>query len=116
LPLGSISPVHQRIELINFIGDIMSTTEKSAGTTEKPANAKPAHKIRRAGIEVAIWSNAGDKGPWYSVTLNRRYKQGEDWKDGGSYGADDLLPLAKMLDEADTWIAGQQRQAKQQAA
>jgi len=94
----------------------MSTTGTSASTTDKSANAKPAHKIRRAGIEVAIWSNAGDKGPWYSVTVNRRYKQGEEWKDGGSFGADDLLPLAKMLDEADTWIADQQRQARQNAA
>ena len=60
---------------------------------EKTANAKPVHKIRRAGMEVAIWSNAGDKGSWYGVTVNRRYKQGEEWKDGGSFGADDLLPL-----------------------
>jgi hypothetical protein len=50
------------------------------------------------------------------VTVNRRYRHEEEWKDGGSFGADDLLPLAKMLDEADTWIAGQQRQARQNAA
>jgi hypothetical protein len=67
-------------------------------TTDKAR--KPAHKLRDGAIEVAVWRNEGEKGPWFSVTHRRSYKQGEEWKDSDSYGQDDLLVLAKLLDLA----------------
>jgi hypothetical protein len=79
--------------------------------TEK---AKPAHKIRAGAIELAVWRNEGEKGPWFSVTMSRSYKQGEEWKQSDSFGADDLLLLAKLLDQAHSWIISQP--TKQQAA
>jgi len=83
--------------------------------TNKPSS-KPIHKIRDGTIEVSIWKNEGEKGPWYSVSPRRSYKQGEEWKESDSYGQDDLLPLAKLLDLAHTWILTQQQQRSQQAA
>jgi hypothetical protein len=85
-------------------------------SSEKPKGRKPVHTIRDGGIEVAIWKNDGDKGPRFSVTHRRSYKQGEEWKESDSYGADDLLPLAKLLDLAHTWILSQQQQRTQQQA
>jgi hypothetical protein len=76
----------------------------------------PAHKLRDGAIEVAIWRNDGEKGPFYTVTHRRSYKVGEEWKDSDSYGTDDLLHLTKLLDMAHTWILSQQQHAKQQAA
>lgn len=73
--------------------------------------AKPAHKIQHRGLAVTIWKNDGKNGPWYSVTLSRRYKQGEEWKDSSSYDEDDLLLLAELAKEAHIWI----RQASQEA-
>lgn len=74
---------------------------------------QPAHKIRRAGgLTVTIWKNDGDNGPFYSVTATRSYKQGEEWKETTSFHQQDLLPLGKMLDQADTWIAAEQAKAK----
>lgn len=81
--------------------------------------AKPAHKIQHRGIAVTIWKNDGKNGPWYSVTLSRRYKQGEEWKESYSYDEDDLLLLAELAKEAHAWIrqASQAaRQARRQAA
>jgi hypothetical protein len=78
------------------------------------SKAKPAHTIRAGAIEVAIWRNDGEKGPWYSVTMSRSYKQGEEWKQSDSFGSDDLLLLAKLLDQAHSWIISQP--SKQQAA
>jgi hypothetical protein len=66
--------------------------------------ARPAHRIRHRDIAVTIWKNNSDKGPWYSVTPSRAYKQGEEWKDSDSFGLDDLLLLARLLDEAHGWI------------
>jgi hypothetical protein len=80
---------------------------------EKP---KPVQKLRDGAIEVAIWRNDGEKGPFYTVTHRRSYKVGEEWKDSDSYGTDDLLHLAKLFDLAHSWILAQQQHTKQQAA
>jgi hypothetical protein len=77
--------------------------------------SKPAHKIRRGVLQVVIWRNHSDKGTYYSVTPSRGYKQGDDgWKETDSLNSDDLLPMAKLLDLAHTWVMHQQ-QADQKA-
>ncbi len=76
---------------------------------------KPAHKIRHRTLSVTIWKNNNDKGSWYSVTPARAYKQGEEWKESDRFDCDDLLSLAKLLDQAHTWIVNAE-QAERQAA
>jgi hypothetical protein len=76
---------------------------------------KPAHKIQSGALTLTIWKNEGDKGPWYSCTPSRGYKKDDQWGDSDSFGQDDLLRLAKMLDEADSWIQGA-KQASRKAA
>jgi hypothetical protein len=85
--------------------------------------SKPAHKIRSGVLQVTIWRNLSEKGTWYSVIPTRSYKQGDDmWKETDSLGREDLLPMAKLLDLADTWIMHQlqadakARRESQQAA
>jgi len=77
--------------------------------------AKPAHKISHRGITVTIWKNEGKTGPWYSATPSRSYKQGDEWKSSDRFDCDDLLPLAKLLDQAHSWIVNAE-QAERQAA
>jgi hypothetical protein len=75
---------------------------------------KPAHKIRVGTLSVTIWENSSEKGTWYSVTPSRGYKDKDDtWKESDSYGYDDLLTIAKLLDQAHSWI--QEQQAKRPA-
>jgi hypothetical protein len=72
--------------------------------------SKPAHKIRTGVLQVTIWRNHGEKGSWYSVVPSRSYKQGDDaWKETDSLGFDDLLTMAKLFDQAHTWITQQQQ-------
>ena len=72
--------------------------------------SKPAHKISNGVLRVTIWRNQGEKGNWYSVVPTRSYKQGDEtWKQTDSLGFDDLLPMAKLFDEAHSWILDQQR-------
>jgi hypothetical protein len=85
--------------------------------------SKPTHKIRNGVLQVTIWRNHSEKGNWYSVIPSRSYKQGDDiWKETDSLNGDDLLPMAKLLDLADTWIMHQKqadakaRRESQQAA
>jgi hypothetical protein len=75
--------------------------------------AKPAHKFRNRALSVTIWKNESDKGPWYSVTPSRSYKQGDQWKESDSFGVDDLPPLAKLLDQAHTWILNTEQAERQ---
>jgi hypothetical protein len=72
--------------------------------------AQPAHKIRISNLTVVIWRNfSSEKGTtWYSVNVSRSYKNGDDlWKETDSLGFDDLLTMAKLLDDAHSWIAEQ---------
>jgi hypothetical protein len=77
--------------------------------------SKPAHKIRLGVLQVTIWRNHSDKGNWYSAIPARGYKAGDDaWKETDSLNFDDLLSMAKLLDQAHTWIM-QQMQADAKA-
>lgn len=67
----------------------------------------PAHKIRISNLQATIWRNPGDKGDWYSVKLTRGYKVEDGWRETDNLGHEDLLPSAKLLDMAHTWIMHQ---------
>jgi len=72
---------------------------------------KPAHVMRLGAIKAAIWENNFGETTRYSVSLCRLYKDGEQWKTTESYGRDDLLLLAKLADQAHTWICEQRAAA-----
>lgn len=70
--------------------------------------ASPAHKLRIGVLQVTIWRNISERGPWYSVTPSRSYKQGDEtWRETDSLPFDDILTMCKLLDQAHTWIAKQ---------
>ena len=70
--------------------------------------SQPAHKLRIGALQVTIWRNHGERGNWYSVIPSRSYKQGDDaWKETDSLGFDDLLTMAKLFDQAHSWIMHQ---------
>ena len=75
--------------------------------SEKATN-RPLHTIRYGAVKAAIWRNVVDNGsaprPIYNVTFSRSYKDGNDWKDSSGFGPDDLLVLAKIANDAHTFI------------
>ena len=77
--------------------------------------AKPAHKIRHRALTVTIWKNDSDKGSFYTVTPSRSYKQGDLWKESDSFAEDDLLALAKLIDQAHSWIMSAEQAARKAA-
>ena len=72
---------------------------------------RPNQTIRYGAVRAAIWRNVIDNGnasrAVYNVTFSRSYRDGDTWKETGSFGRDDLLLLAKLADEAHTWICQQ---------
>ena len=68
---------------------------------------QPIHSIRFGYIKVNIWFNQTKSGDRHNVTVTRLYRDGDLWRESQHFGRDDLLLLAKALDQAHTWIMQQ---------
>ena len=75
-------------------------------------NKPPVHTIRLRYLKATIWANAGENGTFHTVDIVRAYKKGDDWKDTPSMGRDNLLELAKIADQAHTWICEHEAAAR----
>ncbi len=65
---------------------------------------RPVHEVRMGRIKAAIWENETQNGSRHNVTVSRLYRDGEQWKDSSSFGRDDLPLVAKVVDQAHSWI------------
>ena len=65
---------------------------------------QPIHSIRFGYIKVNIGFNQTKSGDRHNVTVTRLYRDGDLWRESQHFGRDDLLLLAKALDQAHTWI------------
>ena len=55
--------------------------------------AKPKHTVRCGGIQLAIWENETPKGNFQSITIDKSYKDGTEWKRTKSFKPSDLVKL-----------------------
>jgi hypothetical protein len=78
-----------------------------------PENLKnrPVHEIRYGSVKVVIWRNPTQNGHMFNVTAARLFKDGDKWKESSGFGCDDLLLLAKALNDAHSWIYAQKETA-----
>lgn len=63
---------------------------------------KPVKKFSAGGVQVAVWENEGKNGKqFYSVSIDRRYKDSNDqWKSTNSLKAADLPKAILALNKA----------------
>lgn len=71
---------------------------------------RPVHEVRFGHVKAAVWANDVDGRVRHNVTLQRLYKDGDDWKTSQSFGRDDLALVAKVADQAHTWIFQQSQE------
>jgi hypothetical protein len=90
----------------------MSFKTKTA-PTKAPGNP-PVAKYQDGLISVSVWENATEKGTFYSVTHERRYKDEDVWKSSQSYPGYEIQTLRKLLDMAHTAILEATALAKSQ--
>lgn len=66
--------------------------------SDKTDSNKPVQSFRLRGITASVFENQSEDGKttFYKVTLQRSYKQGEEWKSTNSFGRDDL-PIVSLL-------------------
>ena len=62
---------------------------------------KPIKKVSVGGIEAAVWENSSKDGKKYFTTsMERNYKDGEEWKKTGSLRTTDLPKAILALQKA----------------
>ncbi len=82
-----------------------TTTQTNQPNPASTAKAQPLVSLDHFPLRAAIWANHTREGDlYYSVTFDRTYKDGDDWKYTDSFRRSDLLALAKLADEADTQV------------
>jgi hypothetical protein len=77
----------------------------------------PDYKAHYGRVQAAVWRrDFGEGRTGYSVTLTRSYKdKSEQWQRTTSLDEEDLLPAAKALDDAYTWVQRQRHQPREGA-
>ena len=84
---------------------VQVSKEKSEKETRKDSKA-PIAKFSAGGIVAAIWENESKEGnPYGTVTLDKRYKSGEEWKSTRSMRATDLPKAILVLQKAYEFLA-----------
>ena len=78
----------------------------------KPNGNVPVQTIRNRRIKAAIWENKGPKGVFYTVTISRSFKQGDQWRDSHSFSHNELLIVAKLMYDAHSAVFALQLQEK----
>ena len=69
-------------------------------------NKQPANTLRCGNIKATIWENNSEKGPFFSTTFSRPFKdQSGTWRNASSFGLHDLEALMNIAFEAKEWIA-----------
>ena len=92
---------------------LKNTKKNETAETKNP----PVAKVRVGLITASIWENPTDKGTFYNVTFERRYRDAKgEWHSTQSFDKSTLLTLAKLADQADTEIVRLTALTREQAA
>lgn len=69
-------------------------------------NKQPANTLRCDNIKATIWENSSENGLFFATTFSRPFKdQSGAWRNGTSFGLNDLEALLTVTREAKEWIA-----------
>jgi hypothetical protein len=69
--------------------------------TKKQQSKQPATTLRCGNIKATIWQNTSEKGPFFSTTFSRPFKdQSGAWCNGTLFGLHDLEALVTVAHQA----------------
>lgn len=61
----------------------------------------PVFKTKIGLVKGTVWLND----TFYSVTISRSYKNGDEWHDTTTFGHDDMLNVAKIAERCELFVA-----------
>lgn len=71
-------------------------------------NSKPEFSVKFGSVRASVWKNEGKNGSWYSITIVRVYKQGDEYKESSSFSLEELPLVQLVADRAFHWVAEHQ--------
>src|SRR5215211_6986697 len=81
------------------------TSSSNRNQAQTGAAPGPVKTLRLGRIKAAVWENNSDQRAFFNVTFARTYMDNDKkFRDTDSFGRDDLLLLAKLADQAHTFI------------
>ncbi|MEO6750804.1 MAG: hypothetical protein ABIZ04_02590 [Opitutus sp.] len=82
------------------------TAQPASQSKNAPTGPKlPVKTFRLGRIKAAVWENEADQKKFFNVTFARTYMdEARNFHDTDSYGRDDLPLVAKLADQAHTFI------------
>lgn len=70
----------------------------------------PVHEIKLGRIRATVWTNESQRNEaWFSVSISRLYRDGDEWRTTTTFGRDDLPLISKAADMAYAWIWNEKR-------
>ena len=95
----------------------MAERNNGNGQKQDADKRRPVFEARYGRLRASVWRHDSDKGPWFNVALSRSYKdESGAWQTSSSFGARDLLEVAKLCNEAHTWIYRELAKERTQAS
>ncbi len=66
--------------------------------------SKPEKKFKCGQISISIWAESKTVGDemvkFYSMSIDKNYKDGDEWKNAKSFATEDLPKVALVVNEA----------------
>jgi hypothetical protein len=73
-----------------------------------PKDNSPVAKFRNGNVTAAVWKNPGtNETEFFSTTLQKSYKDGDEWKNTDSLNHGDLPNAVRALERAAAFIEAQ---------
>ena len=73
---------------------------------------QPIFKVSYGRVSAAIWENQGKDGVFQTVSFERTFKDGDEYKSTSSYGlGNDLSNLERCLFDVKLWNARQRQKS-----
>jgi hypothetical protein len=76
---------------------------------------KPVDKFREGPVHVSIWQNDGVNGAFRTASFEIRFRKGQEWQSGTSYGLAELAFLEIAAKQARTRIEQWKRENGQRS-
>ena len=73
-------------------------------TTNSTKSAPPVAKFQLGGVSASVWENETKHGVMHTVTIERSYHDGQEFKPTKSFDRDSIPLARKVLDLAHTKI------------
>ena len=82
-----------------------TTCSRCWSSATNQQSKRPATTLRYGNIKATIWQNVSEKGPFFATTFSRPVKdQACTWRNGTSFGLNDLDALMNVAFETKEWI------------